>query len=68
VLQVKAMLKANRSIGRIEKNAGRIEIFKLSAVPLRLKLWTAKLIPWIDYESRNQSRKRFVMRMFLLVS
>jgi hypothetical protein len=51
------MLKANRSIGRIEKNAGRIEIFKLSAVPLRLKLWTAKLIPWINYESRNQSRK-----------
>ena len=39
------MLKANRSIGRIEKNAGRIEIFKRSEVPLRLKLWTAKLIP-----------------------
>jgi len=51
------MLKANRSVGRIENNAGRIEIFKRSAVPLRLKLWTAKPIPWINYESRNQSRK-----------
>jgi hypothetical protein len=36
-------------------------------VPLRLKLWTAKHIPWINYESRNQSRKRFVMRMLLLM-
>lgn len=62
------MLKANRSIGRIEKNAGRIEIFKLSAVSLRLKLREAKLIPWINYENRNWSRERFVMRILLLVS
>jgi hypothetical protein len=62
------MLKANQSIGRIEKNAGRIEIFKLSAASLRLKLREAKPIPWINYESRNRSRKRFVMRMLLLVS
>ena len=61
------MLKANRSIGRIEKNAGRIETFNPSAAPLRLKLWMAKLIPWINYESRNQSRKKFVMRMLLLM-
>jgi hypothetical protein len=61
------MLKANRSIGRIEKNVGRIEIFKLSAVSLRLKLREAKLIPWINYESRTRSWKRFVMRTLLLM-
>jgi hypothetical protein len=36
------MLKANWSI---EINVGRIEIFKHSAVPLRLKLREAKPIP-----------------------
>jgi hypothetical protein len=37
-------------------------------VSLRLKLREAKLIPWINYENRNWSRERFVMRILLLVS
>ena len=62
-----AISKANRRMGCIEKNAGSIGILKLSAISLRLKLREVKLIPWINYESRNRNRERFIMRILLLV-